>query len=466
MSMPDIQVNDKPGIHQKICIVSPYKSGEHYYAHVLYKILQKMGYTVEMIDHREDRKKLPELFQNINADLVIVLRGDGIPPGLIDSLSCPTVLWYSENISGYEDSALGRLRELQYNSTVFDYVILTTEGDPDSLQVLRNLGCNRVGCVYPNRFDPTMYRKLNLPKFYDVFFVGTLTPRRKKILGTLAKRFKVEFRNIWDLEEQVRFYNQSKIVLHINAFHFLTMEHLNLRACDVMGCGTFMLHEDVVFHKQAEDRKHMVYWSFNDIDDLADIIEYYLSHEEERERIAESGYRFVRDNWSVDRVVQKFLSFFDLSIRAATLSGEGFGVASDKWGRRTKSKNELEKALEPVISPNYPHSFYERGKFYLQLHRWEKAAQLFEKSLEIDVDFADSIFLLSLSYQRLQRPSDALRLLRRLRKLKPFNAEVNLSLGELYTAMGVAEQGNYYKQKALKLAPNPNTRISNREYLK
>lgn len=452
-----IQVGENPVIHKRICVVGPHKEGEHRYYRILSKALQKMGYVVENIAFRDERDKLQELFQNINADLVIVIRGDGIPPDLIDSLPFPTVLWYGEYLHGNDEPSLARQRELRYNAAVFDYAILFGEDEPEPMQTLRNLGCNRVGCVYPNRFDPVIYRKLNLPKLYDVSFVGTLTPRRKQILEALTKRFNVEFRNIWNVEEQVRFYNQSKIVLHINAFPFILMASPNLRAFDVVGSGTFMLTEDQVFHKQLKNREHLVYWRFNDVGDLADTIEYYLAHEEEREQIAAAGYRYVRENFSTEKSIHDLLNRVDCSLRARAVRGEGFGVSFDKWGRQTFSINELEKALESGTSPSYPHSYYGRGKTYFQLQRWGKAAELLEQAIEMNGQFVDAMYLLAISYQRLQRPRDAVRELRRLLQFEPFNAQANVALGELYSALGNVESGKYYKERGLKLAPKQTT---------
>jgi len=448
----DIKMDGGPSVHQRIALVMPH-NGEHHYAHLISRSLQEMGYNVEMIDYRENRENLPGLFKNINADLVIVGRGEGIPPDLIESLPCPTLLWYGEHIAGKDEAALARLREIQYNASAFDYVIWCGEEDLDSLEVLRSIGCNRIGYVYPCRFDPGIYRKLDLPKIYDVSFVGSLTHRRKEILETLAGRFRVEFRNIWDLEEQVRFFNQSKIVLHINFAPFITTTSINMRGFDVIGSGTFMLCEDTVFYKQLEDRKHMVYWRFNDINDLADKIEYYLTHEEEREKIAETGYRFVRENFSVNHSVEELLNPVDFSLHAPSLNIDGFGVAYDKRGRETRSMNEFYKALEPVTCSDYPQSPFERGRFYFQLQRWEKAAEFLEQAVEMNGDYVNALYLLALCYVRLQRTRDGVRELRRLLKMVPFNAQVNLALGELYSALGDEAQGTYYKQKGLKLAP-------------
>jgi len=441
-----------PSVHKRITLLWPHKEN-HHYSHVIYRALIEMGFVVDMIDYRELRDKLPEVLGSINSDLVIVGRGEGIPPNLIRNLPCPTLLWYGEHIAGKDDAAVMRLREIKFNNEAFDYVIWFGDNDTDAIQVLRDIGCNRVGYAYPCRFDPTIYRNLDLPKIYDVSFVGTLTPRRKAILEILAKRFKVEFRNIWDVEDQVRFFNQSKIVLHINFAPFITAAYLNMRTFDVVGSGSFMLHEDVVFPGQLEHGRHLVYWRFNDIDDLMDKIEYYLVNEGEREEIARAGYLFVRDNFSAKKAIQALLQHVDFSLYAPKLDGPGYGVARDKFGKETKSLNELYKALEPVTSPQYAQSFYERGKIYHDLERWEKAAEMLEQAIEMDPDFSNAIYLLASSYIRLGREKAAVREMKRLLDIEPLNPEVNIALGELYLRLGDKIQGRFYKEKGLKLSP-------------
>ncbi len=440
-------------VWKRITLVWPHK-GNHHYSHAISRALRRMGYIVDMVDYREHRDGLHELFRRINADLVIVGRGEGIPPGLIASLRCPTVLWYGEYIAGKDEYAITHLRELQYNASAFDYVIWLGDKDSDSIRILRNLGCSRVGYVYPCRYDPEVYKKLYLPKIYDVSFVGSITPRRDKILSTLAKKFKVEVRNIWDVEEQVRFFNQSKIVLHINFAQFIATRSVNMRTFDVLGSGSFMLHEDVLFHTPFQDGRHLSFWKFGDVNDLCRKIDYYLTNDTERERIAEEGYAFVKRSFSVDETIRQLLGQIDFSIHAPALNMKGCGIAFDKWGRETTSMNELHKALEPILSPQYVQSYFEQGKMYYELERWEEAAAFFEKAVEREATFVNAMYFLALTYVHLLRVNDAIRELKHLLEVAPFHAEANLALGELYSGTGDIELAEYYKQKGRKVGIN------------
>ena len=436
------------GVNRRICMVVP-KSGDAELASI--SMLESLGCTVVPLFYRENRDQLGQRISNVNADLLVVFRGEGIPPETIRNAPCPTVLWYGEYFHGADGVSRARFNELSCNAAAFDYVIFCGENEPESLQLLRNLASNRVGYAYPGRFDPAVYRKLDIPKAFDVSFLGSITPRRKTILETLNRRFKVFVKNIWDIEEQVRFFNQSKISLHINFAPFIHSATLNLRTQDILGCGSFLLHEDVVFRSKYEDAKHLVYWRNGDADDLSRKVEYYLTHEQEREEIAAGGHEHLRKTSSAGKTYQRLLSQIDFQLKARTMPVECFGHARDKWGRPTQSFAEFKGALEPVSSAAYPHSFLQRGLLHLQLHRWKQAADLFEQALMLDSECEHAMYLLAVCYERTRHPNRAIKELTRLLRIAPLNPRANRLLGELHRANGRTDLSEYFLQKAGRL---------------
>ena len=89
------------------------------------------------------------------------------------------------------------------------------------------------------------------------------------------------------MEDMARIFNEAKIVLNLG----IGSNGYNLRVFEALGCRSFLLtneinQEDILF----EDRKHLVYFNEHTIEDS---IRYYLDHDEEREAIAENGYREV-----------------------------------------------------------------------------------------------------------------------------------------------------------------------------
>ena len=262
--------------------------------------------------------------------------------------------------TGADEHSNARHRELKQNAPAFDYVFYGAN-DAESIRILKRLGCSRVGHVYPNRFDPAIYRKLDIDKAYDVTFVGTLSPRRKHILATLGKQFKVDYKSIWDIDEQVRFFNQSRIVLHINSFDFLGGSFVNLRVFDVLGCGSFMLTEDQVVHDQFKDGEHLAYWNYGDADDLVSKVRFYLENEEARETIARQGHQYINDNFSAEKSLIELLSKVDLNLRAGRIDRGSWSLGTDKWGRATESIGDWRHFAELWTDSDCPLSYLERG---------------------------------------------------------------------------------------------------------
>ena len=83
-----------------------------------------------------------------------------------------------------------------------------------------------------------------------------------------------------------------------------------LRAFDIMGTGGFLITSYTAdfmdFFVPSED--FIYYESINDLSDKAD---YYLSHPEERIKIAESGYRKICNDHTFDHRVRHILSFIE-----------------------------------------------------------------------------------------------------------------------------------------------------------
>lgn len=80
------------------------------------------------------------------------------------------------------------------------------------------------------------------------------------------------------------------------------------RFVEALAHGAFLLHQYVPELEQWTgfvDGIHYVSWT--DTDDLARLIEYYMTHEDERKQIAAAGRKFVRENYSFDCQVEKLL---------------------------------------------------------------------------------------------------------------------------------------------------------------
>jgi spore maturation protein CgeB len=173
----------------------------------------------------------------------------------------------------------------------------------------------------PYGFDMDEYYKLNIRKKYNVTFMGSAQTNfppeddeRAKILNGL-KQFKIrvfgqsfdgrldrsiKLRDFSTHEEMNRIYNQSKINLNIPLINsplpeFINKNHPKNRFYEIPGSGNFMIcGYDDEFNEQLHEDVHCSY--YRDIDDLCSKIEYYLTHDNEREEISDSGHKYVLEN--------------------------------------------------------------------------------------------------------------------------------------------------------------------------
>lgn len=179
-----------------------------------------------------------------------------------------------------------------------------------------------------------LYKPLNLPKIYDVAFVGQPHGNRKKIIEKTKKAgLKIEcFGRGWpkgkvSQEKMIRIFSQSRINLNLTRCsgkinlksvakiflnkkkheksiklnnpkewldNFKTLlarqtNELKGRNFEIPGCGGFLLTNYAEgLENYYEIGKEVVCWKNSK--DLIDKIKYYLKHEKEREGIAKVGF--------------------------------------------------------------------------------------------------------------------------------------------------------------------------------
>lgn len=99
-------------------------------------------------------------------------------------------------------------------------------------------------------------------------------------------------------------YSQAKITLGINGVNNIHMYASWRRAVNSMASGAFHLtHHVPGIETFFKNRKHLVW--FNSVSEAVELVKYYLSHEEEREKIAAAGRQEViaRHTWDL-RIAQ------------------------------------------------------------------------------------------------------------------------------------------------------------------
>ncbi|RDH76356.1 glycosyltransferase family 1 protein [Mycolicibacterium moriokaense] len=69
------------------------------------------------------------------------------------------------------------------------------------------------------------------------------------------------------------------------------------RVYETLGRGGFMIHPRIKgMDEHFTDREHLVFYDYGDFDQLKYLIDYYLVHDDERERIRSAGQQHVKDH--------------------------------------------------------------------------------------------------------------------------------------------------------------------------
>lgn len=98
------------------------------------------------------------------------------------------------------------------------------------------------------------------------------------------------------------------INIGINLSHFDEPKYSSDRILRIMGSGCFCLAKQYEY-MPFTDGVHLRTW--NTFTELIELINYYLTHEDERKEIAKKGQEFVRENYTFDNMVKNLIEIYE-----------------------------------------------------------------------------------------------------------------------------------------------------------
>ena len=146
----------------------------------------------------------------------------------------------------------------------------------------------------------------------EVIFVGSKTyhpewPYRPKLINFLSQTYGARF-NLYGREglgvvrgqDLNNLYASTKVVVGDTLCpNFEYPNYWSDRIYETLGRGGFLIHPYIPgLEKEFENKKHLVFYEYNNLDQLKQLIDYYLEHEEEREEIRKSGHELVKNNYT------------------------------------------------------------------------------------------------------------------------------------------------------------------------
>lgn len=234
---------------------------------------------------------------------------------------CPTVNWFADDHWRFENFT-------RHMAPAFDLAVTT---DPDSLPKYRLLADTRVhlsqwAC---NRYA---YSRVTSDLNHDATFVGQPHGNRRQTVAMLDDAgLPVECWGFgWpagqlEHEQMVEVFASSRINLNLSNSSEMTGLKARLRRLlhfhpapprppqikgrnfEVPGCGGFLLTERVPHLERYFDLDQEVA-VFDGVDDLVDKVRYWLEHSEERQGVADAGYRRVISEHTYDH---RFAAIFE-----------------------------------------------------------------------------------------------------------------------------------------------------------
>jgi len=198
-------------------------------------------------------------------------------------------------------------------------IILTTR------KKIPELDIDKPVIFFPFFTDTNIFKPLKLKKDFDISFVGVIKDKRKDFLLPIIKKYKKRvllvgsnFDSDFNIATKFPFmdydylnliYNKSKISINILIEESIKMHGFNQRTFEILGSKTFLVttgrhHEDLF-----KDKKHLVIAETPK--EMLEVIDYYLENEEERERIAEEGYREILNKHTEKHRAKEFIEILD-----------------------------------------------------------------------------------------------------------------------------------------------------------
>ena len=172
--------------------------------------------------------------------------------------------------------------------------------------------------------DPEIFKKYSTEQNNDIVFMGNrsmcfpLSGHRVQAVDFLKanyKNFKVY--GSWtnadgnlmnDQYGEAKVYSAAKIAISIS--HFNIDRYFSDRLLRAMGSGCFTIsHHYEGIELDFEVGKHLE--TFKDFNDLKEKIDYYLAHDDERNKIAFAGYEHVHKNFTTKNMANDILRIYE-----------------------------------------------------------------------------------------------------------------------------------------------------------
>ena len=173
----------------------------------------------------------------------------------------------------------------------------------NSCRSFKKFGSKNIAQIFQG-FEEDWCQKRDTKKKHQVTFIGSIYGDRGIYINHLARHGYRVFNKKCTHEESAHFYNHSKVCLNL-----VPGECFSNRSMRVMGSGAFLFSQMNQDLKAAfKDGEELVLWDGKK--ELIDGVKYWLSHNEERNKIAAAGHKAIQ-NYTWTKQMEKLVRAID-----------------------------------------------------------------------------------------------------------------------------------------------------------
>jgi glycosyltransferase involved in cell wall biosynthesis len=161
----------------------------------------------------------------------------------------------------------------------------------------------------PLGYHPSQGRDLGLPRDIDVLFLGDVKIPRRKPLLTQLQQHRVNLMAVGDWsdpaywgENRTRLLNRTKIFLNVQRY---SGELSGQRLLIGMANKALVISEPMYNPAPYVSGKHYITAT---IEEMPEVIRYYLAHEDERRAVVEDAYRLVTQEVTLEHSLSRILA--------------------------------------------------------------------------------------------------------------------------------------------------------------
>ncbi len=266
----------------------------------LNKALQKAGVYTYTVDYRRNRHHLARAFREAEGrfDCVLLQRGDFFPLEIVRAINIPKIFLFTELIARCSDA------DHLFESNLFDSYLVR---GPNCMKALALRGYPEARKIAPflSAFDRDTYRPMDETKDLDCVFVGTMTPRRERVLAEISRHVAIRTFSAFGGKAS-QLFNRARIVLNVHADD---MPDTETRVFEALGSRAFLISEKLSEENPFVAGKHYV--EAHDFPEMVSLIRYYRDRVQEREDIASAGAREAMEHHTYDARASQLLGIFE-----------------------------------------------------------------------------------------------------------------------------------------------------------